>query len=79
MMDNPPNPPNPVNRRALSRAGIFGAVLGVAAIMLFVVFWVVLGQIGLTQFARLFLALCLPPAIIAALVGGYVLIARPRL
>lgn len=78
-MDNTPNTPNPVNRKALSRAGVFGAVLGVAAIILFVVFWIVFGQMGLTQFARLFLALCLPPAIIAALVGGYVLIARPRL
>lgn len=78
-MDNTPNTPNPVNRRALSRASIFGAILGVAAIILFVVFWVVLGQLGVTQFARLFLALCVPPAIIAAIVGGYVLIARPRL
>ncbi len=78
-MDNTPNTPNPVNRRALSRASIFGAILGVAAIILFVVFWVVLGEMGLTQFARLFLALCVPPAIIAAIVGGYVLIARPRL
>ena len=78
-MDNTPNTPNPVNRRALSRAGIFGAVLGITAIILFVVFWVVLGQTSLTVFARLFLALCLPPGIIAALVGGYVLIARPRL
>lgn len=78
-MDNTPNTPNPVNRRALSRASIFGAILGVAAIILFVVFWVVLGEMGVTQFARLFLALCVPPAIIAAIVGGYVLIARPRL
>ncbi|MCZ2099622.1 MAG: hypothetical protein LC121_25825 [Anaerolineae bacterium] len=78
-MDNIPNPPNPVNRRALSRASIFGAILGVAAIILFVVFWVVFGNLGVTQFARLFLALCLPPGIIAAIVGGYVLIARPRL
>lgn len=78
-MDNTPNTPNPVNRRALSRASIFGAVLGVLGIILFVVFWLVFGQLGLTQFARLFLSLCLPPAIIAALVGGYVLIARPRL
>ncbi|MCC6801697.1 MAG: hypothetical protein IT319_02340 [Anaerolineae bacterium] len=78
-MDNSPNPPSPVNRRALSRASIFGAILGVTAIILFVVFWVVLGNLGVTQFARLFLALCLPPGIIAAIVGGYVLIARPRL
>lgn len=78
-MENSPNPPNPVNRRALSRASIFGAILGVAAIILFVVFWVVLGEMGVTQFARLFLALCVPPAIIAAIVGGYVLIAKPRL
>jgi len=79
MSNPPPTPVNPVNRTNLTRAMIAGGVLGVIAIILFVVLWVVLGNMGLASFARLFLSLCLPPAIIAALLVVYIRVARPRL
>ncbi len=72
-------PPNPVNRKALSRASIAGGILAVAGIILFVVVWIVLGQAGMTQLTRLFISLCLPPALIALVMGIYMLVARPRL
>lgn len=72
------NPPNPVNKTALSRAGIVGAVLGGFGILLFIALWVGLGQAGVQQYTRLFLALCLPPAVIALLVGLYALWWRAR-
>ncbi|MEP7290741.1 MAG: hypothetical protein ABI835_03110 [Chloroflexota bacterium] len=74
----PPEPINPVNRKALSRAGIAGAVLGVAAILLFVVFWVVLGALGVTKIPQLFLSLCVPPALMAGLVLIYARVFRAR-
>ena len=77
-MSNPPTP-NPVNRKALSRASIVGAVLGVVGIILFVVLWVVFGQLGMTQIPRILLSLCVPPAILALLIGAYALYSRPRL
>ena len=78
-MSNPPEPINPVNKQALSRAGVAGAVLGVVGILLFVGFWVVLGQMGTGQIPRLFLSLCVPPALIGAGILVYVRVAKPRL
>lgn len=75
---NPP-PPNPVNRQALTRASVAGVILAIFGIVLFIVLWLVLGQMGYTQFPRIFLALCLPPAVIALLIGLYVLVMRRRL
>ncbi len=72
------NPPNPVNKTALSRAGIAGGILGVFGILLFLALWFVMGQAGVQQYTRLFLALCIPPAVIALLVGVYALWWRRR-
>ena len=71
------NNPNPI-RTGLSRGSIFGLVLGVLAIILFVVLWLVLGSLNVSQFPRLMVSLCLPPAIIAALIGVYMLFGRSR-
>jgi hypothetical protein len=62
--------------KTLSKAGIAGVVLAVVGIILFLVLWFGLGQIGIQQFPRLILALCVPPALMAALVGVYMLVAR---
>ena len=45
-MSNPP-PPSPVNKQSMSRATTAGVILSIVAIVLFVVFWLVLGQAGL--------------------------------
>ena len=58
---------------------LVGAILGTLSIILFVVLWIVLGKIGAAQMLRLFLSLCVPPAIVAALFGAYILYARSRL
>ena len=71
------NSPNPIHR-ALSRASIIGAVLGIAAIILFVILWVVLSGTSLSLIARILLSLCIPPALLAALMGAYLLVIRPR-
>ena len=70
--------PNPVNRKALSRASIAGAILGVVGIILFVILWIVLGQFGLSQPPRLILSLCLPPAILAVLFAAYFVLLNAR-
>jgi hypothetical protein len=70
------NIPGPI-KQGLSKASVIGAVLGVLAIVLFVILWVVLGQLGLEPLARLFGAICIPPAVIAGLMGAYILWARP--
>jgi len=72
------NQPNPVNPDALKRASKFGASLGVFAIILFVVLWVLLGKAGAEQIPRLFLSLCVPPAIIGLIVLGYLFYGRSR-
>lgn len=44
---------------------------------LFVLLWVVLGSLEVGQIARLLLSLCIPPAVIAAIVGAYFLLVQP--
>jgi hypothetical protein len=68
------NTPNPIDRRALSRGLIAGAVLAVFALILFFVLWSALS--GIEQVARLFIALCVPPGIVGVIVGVYALFFR---
>jgi lipopolysaccharide export LptBFGC system permease protein LptF len=70
MSSNPP-PPSPVNKQAMSRATTAGVILSIVAIVLFVVFWLVLGQVGLEHIPRLLLSLCVPPAIISVIAVFY--------
>lgn len=70
------NIPGPV-KQGLSKASVIGAILGVFAIILFVILWTVLGQLGLESLPRLFGAMCIPPAIIAGLMGAYILLVKP--
>lgn len=67
----------PLNKQTLSRATIVGVGLAVLGIVLFIVLWVVFGQMGLTSLPRLIGSLCIPPAVIAALIGAYILFVRP--
>ena len=73
MSSNPPSqpPPSPVNRQALSRASVAGVVLSIVGIILFVVLWLVFGQVGLEHIPRLLLSLCIPPAIIGVIAVVY--------
>ena len=68
----------PFNKQTLSKAGTLGMSLGIGGIVLFIVSWVALGSMGVEQIPRLMIALCLPPALIAGAIGGYMLLVPPR-
>jgi hypothetical protein len=70
------NPPPTFNTKSLSRAAVVGAALGILGIILFIVFWVVFGEAGLANVARLFLSLCIPPVIIGVIVAVYYIFSR---
>lgn len=67
---------NPFDSSTVRRMVIAGAVLAVGGIILFVVLWLGLGSAGIQQFPRLILSMCIPPAIIALVLGGYFLVSR---
>jgi lipopolysaccharide export LptBFGC system permease protein LptF len=56
---------------------IVGGVIAGAAVVLFIVLWVILGSAGVSNTQRLFISLCVPPAFLAAGVGAFVLFRRP--
>jgi hypothetical protein len=60
----------------LKKASIAGVALAFAGIILFLILWVVLGQLGVAMLARLFMALCLPLVVIAGLIGVYALVLK---
>ncbi|MBA3873232.1 MAG: hypothetical protein H0X30_29205 [Anaerolineae bacterium] len=72
------NSPSPLNGRNLTRAGVIGLVLAVLAIVLFLVLWVVLGSFKLDAMPRLFASLCVPPAVLAGIMGIYILTRKPK-
>ncbi len=71
------NTPGPLNQTNLSRGLIVGAVLAALGIGLFIGLWIVLGSMGVGNAARLLVSLCIPPAVIALIMGGYILL-RPK-
>jgi len=68
-MSSPNMPHN--DRQRLQRALVFGALLSALGVVLFLGFYIVLGS--LESAPRLFLSLCVPPAIIALIMGVYML------
>ncbi len=78
IIDGMSETPNPLNTQRLTRASIAGVILAVAGVIAFVILWIVLGNAGVDQFPRLIVSLCVPPALIAMLVGGYFLLIQPR-
>jgi hypothetical protein len=68
----------PVIRQSLSKASVIGAVMAMGGIVLFVVLYGVLGNMGIQASMRILIALCIPPAIMALLIGGYFLLFRPK-
>lgn len=67
-----------LDRKLLSRAGLMGILLAVFGIGLFVLLWVVLGNAGMDNFARLMISICVPPALIALGVGLFFLATREK-
>lgn len=71
------NSPSPIDKQNLPRIAVIGAAFAVLGIVLFIVLWVMMGNAGVEQLPRLVVSVCLPPAIIAAILGVYIL-ARPN-
>lgn len=67
----------PINQKTLLRAGIAGAGLGFLGVGAFIGMWILLDQAGMADFPRLITALCIPPALIALIIGLYMLIVQP--
>lgn len=65
----------PIDGPKFSKPLIAGAILAVVGIALFFVIYIALANNE--PVVRLFVAMCVPPAIIAAIIGVYVLVARP--
>ena len=69
--------PDPIDKQSLPRIAVVGAVLALLGVALFLIIWVTMGSAGVEQLPRLVVSVCLPPAIIAAILGVYVLV-RPN-
>src|SRR5262245_1788156 len=72
------NSPSPVNKQILSKASIVGAVLAVGGIILFVILYAALGNTSVDAITRVLVSLCVPPALMAVLVGGYFFLTRSQ-
>jgi hypothetical protein len=70
--------PNTLDTRTISRVGVAGALLGVVAVALFIGLWIGLGSLGWDVFPRLVAAVCVPPGVLSAIVGGYILVTSFR-
>ncbi|MCS7072036.1 MAG: hypothetical protein NZM00_11060 [Anaerolinea sp.] len=68
-------PPNPMQQQ-LTRALVLGAIAAIAAVLLFIVVWLALEDAE--PAIRLFSALCLPPGVLAIIIGAYILVVRPK-
>ena len=66
--------PTPSGGRQILNSQLYVLLLTIAAIGLFAAIWVILGELGASGATRLFASLCLPPGIIALLIGLYVLL-----
>ena len=66
--------PTPSGGRQLLNSQLYVLLLTLSAIGLFGAIWLILGELGASGATRLFASLCLPPGIIALLIGLYVLL-----
>jgi len=70
---------SPLNQKSMSKATVIGISLSVGGIVLFLVLYALLGNAGVEQFTRIALSVCAPPTLMAALLGGYFLLTRPKI
>ena len=69
--------PPPVNKGMLRIGLLAGIVLSLVGVGSFLAIW--FGMTSIAQTPRLLMAVCIPPLIIAVLLGGFVLFARRNL
>ncbi len=75
-MSQNPSPDSKSN--ALTPALAAGGILAAAAVGLFVLLWLALGNTGMSNAQRLLISLCVPPALLSGTIGAYILIRRPK-
>lgn len=66
----------PFNRDNVPRILAAGAALAVIGVVAFILLWVMMGNVA--TLPRLLVAMCIPPAIIAAILGVYILVTRAK-
>jgi len=72
------NTPEPINTKTIWRVAIAGAALAVVGIGSFIGLWILLGEAGFSDVPRLFASMCIPPALIAGIIGVYILVFNPH-
>jgi hypothetical protein len=70
------NTPNPLNQKNLTRATVIASGMAAGGIVLFLVLYFAMSSAGVDALARVVVALCVPPAIMAVVIGGYFLVKR---
>lgn len=70
------NKPESLIPKLLMNASVYGVALAVFGIIAFIALWMVLGSAGVSQTPRLFIALCVPPVLFAAIIGVLALVKR---
>lgn len=65
-----------MDSRLVQRTVIAGGILGGIGIGLFFGMWVLMGSLGATPFARVVVSVCLPPVLLAAGIGVYLVVTR---
>lgn len=65
-----------MDQKLLTRGIIAGVVLAVLGIGMFLLLWTVLEDAD--TFVRLVISVCVPPAILAGVGGGLILMIRPK-
>jgi lipopolysaccharide export LptBFGC system permease protein LptF len=69
---------SPLDTQLLKRMSLAGLILAFVGVGLFILVWNLLGRAEVADLPRLFAAMCVPPAGIAAILGIYLLIFQPR-
>lgn len=68
--------PEPSGGQQLMRIQAYVVILAVIAVILFGSCWFVLGELGIDSAPRLLASFCLPPGIIALILGIFLVIRR---
>lgn len=69
---------SPFNKQNVPRMVTAGVVLAVVGVGAFIVIWLLMGNAGVANLPRLVVSLCVPPALIAAILGVYILVSRSK-
>ncbi len=68
----------PLNGNNMTRILIAGMLLAVVGVGSFVLIWGMMGSAGVANLPRLLVSMCIPPAIIALIMGVYILVTRSK-